>query len=161
VSYPTLEHVAQEARPYPTEILEGPELAESGLLLFAAGFLGHNDAVHFAERGIPCSAVDVDGARLEQMRQLYPPEWEFVEADAFEFARENVARRRWDVVSVDTFTGEAMARSLELLRLWTGLAHRAVTVTVTARTSYAVPLGWTSWLYPRSTSVYWLVLERE
>lgn len=158
MSYPTLEHVAQEAHPYPVELLEG---AESGLLLFAAGFLGHNDGVHFAERGIPCDCVDVDRDRLEEMRQLYPRDWNFHVDDAFDFAREAVGRRRWDVVSVDTFTGDVMERALEHLRIWTALANRAVTVTLTAGTSYAAPRGWTHWLYPRSVSVYWLVLERE
>lgn len=156
--YPTLEHVAQSARPYPTELLEG---AKTGLLLFAAGFLGHNDGVHFAEAGIVADAVDVDELRLEAMRKLYPPEWRFHLVDAFDFARAHVGRRKWDVVSVDTFTGDVMSRSLDLLRLWTGLANRAVTVTVTAGEPYVLPRGWTSWLYPRSTSVYWLVLERE
>lgn len=154
----TLEHVAMEARPYPTHLLEG---CETGLVLFAAAFLGHNDAIHFAEAGIQTTCVDIDGERLEQMADLYPAEWHFLAGDAWEFAA-NAGENRWDAVSVDTFSGDAMYRSLASLELWCSLARQVVTSTITAEATdrYRTPDGWMASLSTRATGVYWLVLER-
>lgn len=159
VSYPSLEHVAMEKRPYPAELLEG---CESGLCLFAAAFLGHNDAIHFAEAGVPdVTLVDVDGERLREMNELYRDKrWTFAESDAFAFAR--FARQlgsKWDAVSVDTFTGSALERSLGDLEQWTSIARRFVTVTATRDASYRLPRGWRSRIVWRSSAAYWLVLE--
>jgi hypothetical protein len=159
VTYPSLEHVAIEKRPYPAELLEG---CQSGLVLFAAAFLGHNDAIHFAEAGVPnVTLVDVDGERLEEMRGLYrDPSWEWLEADAWDVARD--ARRldaKFDAVSVDTFTGAALERSLGDLELWTSIARRVVTVTATRDSSYRVPRHWRSRVLGRSSLAYWLILE--
>lgn len=161
VSYPTLEHVAQEARPYPVALLDK---CETGLCLFAAAFCGHNDAVHFAEAGLVGTCVDIDGERLLEMRDLYPPDWTFTVADAWKFADTACALDLWwDAVSIDTFTGDAMCHSLDSLDLWCSLARRFVTVTLTedARDSYRVPQGWNSFHFQRAQGVYWLVLERE
>lgn len=156
--YRTLEHVAQQARPYPAHLLEG---CETGLCLFAAAYLGHNDAVHMAEAGMRVTCVDKDANRLYEMENLYPVNWTFRAADAWEFASEEV--ETYDVVSVDTFTGDAETRSLGSLNLWCSLATKAVTVTITTAKTYLVrtPEGWKSSLYPRAASVYWLVLERQ
>lgn len=154
----TLEHVAMEARPYPTHLLEG---CETGLVLFAAAFNGHNDAIHFAEAGLKTFCVDVDGERLSKMAALYPEDWQWAVDDAWKFADDAYALgETWDAVSVDTFTGEAMDRSLDTLGLWCSLARKVVTATVTAGELYRVPKGWKSELYPRSGDVYWLVLTR-
>lgn len=160
VTYPTLEHVAQEARPYPTHLLEG---CESGLVLFAAAFLGHNDAIHFAEAGIATTCVDVDEARLGEMEDVYPDEWEFRSADAWRFAEAAwLVEERWDAVSCDTWTGDLMYRSLGSLETWCALARKLVTVTITDDVEKVdVPEGWTSSLYPRSDHVSWLVLTRD
>jgi hypothetical protein len=159
VTYPTLTHVAMEARPYPTHLLEG---CETGLVLFAAAFLGHNDAIHFAEAGLRCSCVDVDAERLAVMRGLYPDTWAFFEGDAWEWAEKCRGNVTWDAVSCDTWTGDLMERSLVSLDLWCSLARKAVTVTITDDVkSIDVPEGWWSSLYPRSDHVSWLVLERE
>jgi hypothetical protein len=157
VTYATLEHVAEQARPYPTHILES---AETGLCLFAAGFLGHNDAIHFAEAGITTTCVDSDGVRLTEMEMIYPQKWAFVVADAWEFARAAVGSR-WDVVSCDTWTGDLMYRSLQTIPLWCSLAAKAVTLTLTLGAEYPVSHGWRDSLYERAPGVYWLVLERE
>lgn len=159
VTYPTLTHVAMEARPYPTHLLEG---CTGGLVLFSAAFLGHNDAIHFAEAGIVTTCVDIDRERLTEMRSLYPEEWGFVCADAWEFAEARQSERMtWDAVSVDTFTGSAMRRSLGSLDLWCSLAAKFVTATIDDTvTELVVPEGWTSSLYPRSDRVSWLVLEK-
>ena len=159
VTYPTLEHVAMQARPYPVHLLKG---CETGLVLFAAAFLGHNDAIHFAEAGMTCECVDVDGDRLDEMRELYPDDWAFYEADAWTYAQ--AAQREeltWDVISADTFTGSVMRRSLDSLELWTSLARRVVTATYTAGEAYEVPKGWQGELFHRAALVYWLVLTRD
>jgi len=159
VSYPSLEHVALEARPYPRDLLAG---CESGLVLFAAAFLGHNDAIHFAEAGVPnVTLVDVDGARLEEMQDLYrDPTWTWLEADAWDVAHSaHRLEAKFDAVSVDTFTGAALERSLGDLELWTSIAGRFVTVTATRDSSYRVPRHWRSRVLARSTLAYWLILE--
>lgn len=159
VTYKTLEYVAMSARPYPTHLLTG---CETGLVLFAAAFLGHNDAIHFAEAGLEGTCCDIDAERLEEMKRLYPDNWTFVAGDAWELAQEAAdADLQWDVVSVDTFTGEATDRSLSSLDLWCRLARRVVTATITDEVSVIdVPGGWTLSLYPRSDTVSWLVLSR-
>ena len=161
VTYATLEHVAEQARPYPAHLLDG---CETGLVLFAAAFLGHNDAIHFAEAGLETTCTDIDESRLDEMRAIYPDSWTFHNADAWAFAqaakREELA---WDAVSVDTFTGTLMEMALDSLALWTSIANRVVTVTITVPVidEIKVPLGWETSLYPRSRSVAWLTLERE
>lgn len=162
VTYPTLEHVAMEARPYPTHLLEG---CETGLVLFAAAFFGHNDAIHFAEAGVRTTCVDVDTDRLGEMGQLYPDDWMFIPEDAWKFAEWAHGYNQkpiYDAVSVDTFTGDVMHRSLASLDLWCSLARKVVTVTIVPEDveELNVPEGWESSLYPRSSRVSWLVLTR-
>lgn len=162
VTYPSLEHVAMEKRPYPAELLVG---CETGLILFGAAFLGHNDAIHFAEAGVPdVTVVDVDGPRLEEMSTLYRGDgWLFVEADAWDYAAAALEEgQSYDAVSVDTFTGAAMIRSLDDLEAWTSIARKFVTVTITREIGEAmIPADWEHRFVRRSLDVYWLVLERE
>lgn len=155
-----LEHVAMQARPYPEHLLEG---CETGLCLFAAAFRGHNDAIHFALAGMRATCVDVDGLRLREMATLYPGDWSWRVMDAWEFAeQQQVEGIMYDAVSVDTFTGDALHRSLASLDLWCSLARKAVTVTITDDIDHVeFPEGWTSSLYPRSDHVSWLVLTRD
>ena len=167
----TLEHIAMEARPYPVKHLKG---CKTGLVLFAAAFMGHNDAIHFAEAGIDTTCVDINGPRLREMAGLYPDGWSFVTEDAWKVAEK--ARKygtKWDAVSVDTFTGDMMERSLDSLDLWCSLARKVVTVTYAMKTDglglgigsfdfpEEVPAGWKWHLHPRSGAVYWLVLTRD
>lgn len=161
VSYPTLTDVAMESRPYPTELLEG---CKTGLVLFAAAFMGHNDAIHFAEAGIRTTCVDIADERMWEMRKLYPRNWSFVTSDAWYFAKAaQDMEAKYDAVSADTFTGDAMYRSLDSLELWTSLANKVVTATVTlkATDSYRTPAGWWGSLYHRANDIYWLVLQRD
>jgi len=163
ISYRSLEQIATQARPYPVPMLRG---AESALVLFAAAFLGHNDAIHFAQQsGLRATCVDTDAERLEEMRALYAkcPGWEFVEADAWTYAE--AARREdvtFDVVSLDPFTGDAMERVLQSLELWTALANDVVIVGTDAGIpDDLIPYGWVSWGYVnRSAGAEWLILAR-
>ena len=84
VTYPTLEHVAQQARPYPTRILEGQD---TGLILFAAGVPRPQRRHPLRQADMTCTCVDLDGDRLMEMARLYPPTWDFLADDAWEFCR--------------------------------------------------------------------------
>ena len=96
------------------------------------------------------------------MASLYPSEWTFVCEDAWEFAQEQAQMgSRWDVVSVDTFRGNATERSLTTLNLWCSLANRAVVATLEDGQEYVCPEGWTAQLFKRNSEVYWLVLLRD
>jgi hypothetical protein len=147
-----------EARPYPTRLLEG---CESALLLFSAAFLGHNDAIHFAEAGVPTTCVDRDGDRLREMAELYPDAWEFVQADAFTYIVQN--DHQWDIVSADPWTADFQAVADCVGRLC-DLAGKAVTIGTGMRTRVKPPAGWhVTDRLERSTfrgGVYWTVIER-
>ena len=158
-AYPTLTHVAQEARPYPTYLLEN---AKTGLCLFSAAFMGHNEAIHFALEDVFTTCVDIDAAKLEVMADLYPEDWRFICRDAWEYAERAAAREEtWDVVSVDTFRGNATERSLADLGVWTAIADQAVAATLEIGQTYEVPEGWSSHTFQRNSEVFWLVLTRD
>jgi hypothetical protein len=157
--YASLEHVAMEARPYPTYLLEN---AETGLCLFSAAFMGHNEAVHFALEDVQTTCIDIDSVKLEAMAGLYPEHWKFICRDAWEFAEEAAKKgKRWDVVSVDTFRGNATLRSLASLDLWCAIADEAVVATLEDGQSYEKPDGWKPHLLRRNSEVFWLVLTRD
>jgi hypothetical protein len=159
VAYPTLEHVAQEARPYPTELLKG---AETGLCLFSAAFMGHNDVIHFALEDVQTTCVDIDGEKLAALRALYPADWDFLCRDAWELAAEAAAEgTSWDVVSADTFRGNATERSLSDLSVWCRIANRAVLATLEIGQTYVVPDGWKASTFQRNSEVFWLILTRD
>lgn len=159
VTYPTLEHVATEARPYPTYLLEH---AETGLCLFAAAFMGHNEAIHFALEEVQTTCVDIDQEKLHVMTDLYPEDWTFLCCDAWDFAEAHAEKgKRWDVVSVDTFRGNATERSLVSLELWCSIADKAVVATLEDGQTYKVPEGWTAQHFRRNSEVFWLVLTRD
>lgn len=148
---------------YPVHLLEG---CRTGLCLFAAAFLGLNDAAHFEEAGVQTTCVDTDAERLGQMSFYYPRDWKFIPYDAWEFARG--AREltgppaQWDAVSVDPFTGDTMDAVLWSLDLWTSLARKFVTVGMPAGARLAGDAGpdWKASILPRSATASWLVLER-
>lgn len=96
---------------------------ETALCLFSAMWHGRQDVYWLAKAGITGTCVDLDGERLEQMREVYPDGWQFVEADVYEYAVE--ADRTWDVVTLDPWTGQ-FERCAWMLPLWCQLANRAV-----------------------------------
>lgn len=160
----TVEHtfceIQMNAQPYPAFLIPPRGTA---LALFAAGFLGWNDVVHFTRKKMTVDCVDIDKDKLWEMATLYPEGHAFHVEDAWEFAeRAFVAECRWDVVSVDTFLGEACGRSLASLDLWAGIARRLVTVTMPANQQVEdlpVPDGWRASEFPRSSRASWLVMK--
>lgn len=157
VTYPSLEHVAMEARIYPDHLLEG---CETGLCLFAAGFLGHNDAIHFALAGMQTTCLDLDGQRIREMSRLYPAEWEFLVDDAFGFIE--ATEEQWDVVSADPWTVE-FQKVADRVGLLCARARKVVTIGTGMRTRVIPPSGWrVSERVERSRhrgGVYWTVIE--
>ena len=154
-----LSEVSKVASVFPAHLLRH---GDTGVCLFSAAFLGRNDAIHMARQDMTVTCVDVDGRRLAEMHQMYPDDWEFVTGDAWEFAEAARAQgRMWDVVSVDTFTGNATFRGLASLDLWCSIAGRVVAATVCPGSVYTVPAGWESGVMGRSEIASWLVLTRE
>lgn len=160
LTYNTLEHVATEARPYPTYLLED---AKTGLCLFSAAFYGHNEAIHFALEEVETTCVDIDQEKLHVMQGIYPEDWTFICVDAWDYAAMcQVKEHRFDIVSVDTFRGWATEKSLKTLELWCSIANAAVIATIedSQLESYEVPEGWTDSHFRRNSTVFWLVLTR-
>lgn len=152
-----IELTAIEAGPYPSLRLP---VGGTGLCLFAAAFLGAQDAIHMHRAGMELDLVDTDGDRLREMGDLYPLARRHVQ-DAWAFADD--ARGlgyMWDVVSVDSWTGEIESRVMGSLGLWCSLADRMVTVTHTRTAGYVIPDGWTGRIMRRSPLANWLVLTR-
>jgi hypothetical protein len=136
VAVVTLEQVRADAvaELYPRHLLPG---CRDALVLFAAAFHGQQDAVWFAEAGLNATCVDTDAERLAEMADVYPAGWDFVEADAFEFA--TMATRQWDVVSVDCPTN-LFGRCAEMLPVWCLIARRAVVLGCASKP--VTPDGW-------------------
>jgi hypothetical protein len=152
------QRINEQARPYPSYLI--PE-AGTALSLFAAGFLGWNDAIHFARAGLTCECVDTDKERLREMSTIYPSGWSFHVEDAWAFAtRAALDGREWDVVSVDPFFGDAADQALHDLGLWTTIATKLLTLTVPADHEPDEVEGWNSSLFPRSGKASWLVMTR-
>lgn len=155
----TLDAVRAHAGVFPTDLLAGNETA---LLLFAGGFHGENDGIHFADAGIAATCVDILPDGLEVMRGIYPDSWEFVQADAFAFA--SLTDRRWDSVCVDSPT-VLFERVEGALEAFSALARRLLIVGVgwaqVGRIS--APVGWQVVRRIRRSGyrggVFWLVME--
>lgn len=142
---------------YPTEVLDG---AESGLLLFAAGFFGKQDGVFFAEAGIPCVAVDYRRHDLSQMAAMYPSDWVFVEGDVYGLLDSGDLPAA-DVVSIDCPSGHFQICA-ELIDAWCDLARRAVVLGVGKTTEIFPPRGWRNVEKRRRSSyaggTYWAIV---
>lgn len=156
----TLDAIRQKgyAAIYPRQVLEG---CESALVLFAAGFLGKQDAIWIADAGLTATCVDVDAGRLGEMEAVYPEGWEFVTADVFAYAM--TTDRQWDVLSIDPPTN-LFEQCAAWLPRWCELARRAVILGCGESTDILPPSGWqlNDMLYRSSFQggVYWAVLEK-
>jgi glycosyltransferase involved in cell wall biosynthesis len=153
----TLDELRARAARYPVDVLGGRETA---LVLFGAAFLGVNDAIHFANAGIPdVTVVDTDTARLDTMRPLYPESWTFVAADAFAFVEEQrEAGALYDVVGADPFPS-LMPRCRDHVPAFCALARHAVVLGTERELRLDAPDGWQSRRVQRSQQHDWIVLE--
>lgn len=145
---------------YPVSVLDG---CRSALLLFAGGFRGRNDGIHFADAGVAATCVDVDPSGLRDMEGIYPAGWRFVCSDVFPFVESaSAAGGRWDVVSVDCPTNlfEVCAARADL---WCALARRTVVLGCGMDSVVDVPDGWVLGACIHRSEfaggVYWAVLE--
>lgn len=153
----SLAYINSEARPYPAYLLEE---GESGLALFSAAFLGWNDSIHFARKGMHGTCVDRDEHKLGEMEAIYPDQWAFFCQDAWDFALDARGIITWDVVSIDPFLGVSQERVWNSLDLFLDLATRLVTVTVPSKQRTRKIKGWRAYKYPRSSKADWMVLKR-
>lgn len=142
--------------PYPTDKLVGLETA---LILFSAAFGGMNDCAWIADAGLRATCVDLDGERLDEMREQYPDGWEFVRLDAYEFAAVDA---QWDVVSCDPFTNE-FDRCADNVEAWCRLARHVVILGTGTHTVVEPPAGWKVTAKVKRSEyaggVYWTVVE--
>ncbi len=153
---PTFDEINRKAQPYPANLL--PQ-GGTALSLFSAAFFGHNDVVHMVRKEMQLTCVDVDADKLWSMAQIYPKRTEWHVEDAWEFALDALAEgRKWDVVSVDPFMGDAAQKAWDCVHLWSTLATELVTLTVDPKQPLWAPAGWKSHLFPRSTRASWMVM---
>jgi hypothetical protein len=151
---------------YPNIKLFAPK-AETALCLFCAEWLGMQDAYWVAKAGLVGACVDLQADKLQQMEDVYPEGWAFVEADVYEFAEHAVGMEmEWDVVTLDPWTGQ-FDQCAKLIDTWTALASEVV---VLGHGNYRLtppeaPKGWTlAETIKRSDykgGIYWLVFTKE
>lgn len=143
---------------FPSDVLVG---CDTALVIFCAAFGGKQDAHWIAEAGLTATCVDEDGKKMDEMWRAFPEHWEFVTADAYEFAAHS--DRQWDVVTLDPFTHD-FERCADCIEMWCRLARRAVVIGTGNETVVEVPAGWqVSAVLRRSDyqgGVFWTVLER-
>lgn len=153
----TIDAISLQARPYPSYLLKRQKTA---LCLFAAGFLGWNDVIHFARAGMTADCVDTDKERLWEMAMMYPDGWAFHVEDAWEFARQaRDLEKTWDVVSIDPFFESCAQKVWDSIDEFLPLARNVITLTVHAGTEIETP-GWEQSYFPRGHDVGWMVMKR-
>jgi hypothetical protein len=153
----SLAEIRSDDRSYPRSLLQR---CETALVLFAAGFHGLNDGVFLADAGIRATCVDTDAEKLNEMLRIYPDDWTFVVADAYEYA---TVSGKWDLVSVDPYTNQ-FQRCADLVDAWCALARVAVVLGTGVGTKVDPPAGWeiteTRFRTSYDGGTFWTVLER-
>lgn len=123
---PTLRDVVNNAqKAFPTRLLHGCERVAS---FFCAQFFGKNDMVHVYLAGVPSvTVVDLDRERCSVMEDIYPKDWKFVIADAFEQASKFFGEgTKFDMVTCDPFSSMASTVAWEKFDLFAGIARKYV-----------------------------------
>ncbi len=85
----------EDGKNFPRDVLYG---MEDALVFFAAGFYGSQDAFWIAEAGMRATCIDIDAAKLEAMKAVYPNDWTWIVANVWE---DDVTYPEADVVTVD------------------------------------------------------------
>lgn len=155
---------------YCGSVYPGPQTfegCETALCLFSAEWLGKQDVYWLAKHGLTGTCVDLNGDNLSRMQEMYPEGWEFVEADAYQYAQAALVEEMWwDVVNLDPWTGQ-FDRCAQLIETWTTLARKVV---VLGHGNYRaqrpeVPEGWRLAFDIRRGDfrggVWWLVYQRD
>lgn len=144
---------------YPTWLLRENETA---LVLFAAAFHGANDAQFIRQAGMTATCVDTDHQKLGAMVLDYPDGWEYVHADAFDYAIRT--RRQWDALSLDPFTNRFEECAGLVYAHGDRLARRAIILGCGSGQAIAAPSGWkVAEMRKRSDlngGVFWAVIVR-
>lgn len=134
----TLDEIRADAdQTYPREYLEG---CGDALVLFAAAFLGKQDAIWILDHELSAVCVDIRSRQLHEMAGVYPPEWEFVQADVYELV-DRGDLPQMDVVSIDCPSGH-FQRCADRLDRFCALARRVVILGTGRQTEVFAPDGW-------------------
>lgn len=155
---------------YCGSVYPGPQFFEgssTALCIFSAHWFGMQDAYWVAKHGLTGTCVDLNGDNLSRMQEMYPEGWEFVEADAFDFAQAALEEDLWwDVVNLDPWTCH-FDRCADMIETWTTLARKVV---VLGHGNYRLtrpvaPKGWSMVQEIKRSDfkggVYWLVYKRD
>lgn len=121
---------------YPRTYLPGSKTA---LIVFAAAFMGAQDGIWIHDAGLTATCIDHDADCLDRMQGLYPPSWEFLCVDAYEWLE--TAEGAWDVVSVDS-PSDHFGRGAGLIGAFCKLARRLVILGIGTDTQVDAPEGW-------------------
>jgi len=157
----TLDQIRNEpdGRTYPRRILRD---CGDALVLFAAGFLGRQDAVWIADAGLTAVCVDIRMKPLHEMAAVYPADWQFVVGDVYELAAFN-ALAKADLVSIDCPSGH-FDRCADMVSMWCALARRYVVLGTSADIELDLPDGWSEverrFRSDFAGGTYWSVLKR-
>ena len=119
-SFPEIENL------YCGSVYPGPQYfkgCKTALCLFSAMWHGQQDVYWLAKAGLTGTCVDLNGGKLTEMEAVYPAGWEFVNADVFDYV--DGQQRRWDVATLDPWTGD-FERCASMLPVWTALARKVV-----------------------------------
>ncbi|MBV9861113.1 MAG: methyltransferase domain-containing protein [Alphaproteobacteria bacterium] len=97
---PGIQVLRRRCTVFPADFVAGKS---SALCVFTTAFLGKADVIYVKDAGIAdVTLVDLDGAAMEAMRQIYPPHWSYIVSDYRTFLSEAIAQnRRYDVVTAD------------------------------------------------------------
>jgi hypothetical protein len=144
---------------YPRSILRR---CSDALVLFAAGFLGRQDAFWIADAGLTAVCVDVRIDPLHDMAAVYPADWQFVHGDVYALAAYG-ALDDADLVSIDCPSGH-FDRCADMISVWCALARRYVVLGTSGDMEFDLPDGWIE-VQRRFRSdfaggTYWAVLKR-
>lgn len=155
---------------YCGSVYPGPQFFEgckTALCIFSAEWFGMQDAYWIAKHGMTGTCIDLQGDKLALMREYYPEGWEFIEADAYEFAADALEdKRQWDALTLDPWTGQFQTCA-DLLPQWTALARKTV---VLGHGNYRLhrpeaPEGWTMTQDIKRSDykggIDWLVFQRD
>lgn len=153
----TLEDLKTDDGNYPHGILVG---CDTALVVFAAGFLGQQDAVWIADAGLRATLVDENKVKLDYMRGLYPDDWVYLCEDAYRFGE--TTDDEWDIVSLDPWTNQ-FDRCADMIATWCRLARHAVVLGTGRDTVVRPPAGWsvtdTRQRSDYDGGVWWTILE--